>query len=79
MLPYASVFPVSLLFFLCATGSLTLISSGLCSLGPYLILIEPIGAGLGHPCGVDEPGVVCAEEVRVLRVYLVKEFQAVHL
>ena len=79
MLPYASVFPVTLLFLLCATGGLALISSSLCSLGPYLILIEPISAGLGHPCWVDEPGVVCAEDVRVLRVDLVKELQAVHL
>jgi hypothetical protein len=53
--------------------------AGLRSLGPNLILIESVSAGLGHPRGVDESGVVGAEEVGVLRVHLVKQLQAVHL
>lgn len=79
MLPYGGVFPVTLHLLLCVYDSLRLISRRICSLGPYFILIESISAGLGHPCGVNEPGVFGTEEVRVLRVHLVKELQAVHL
>ena len=82
VLPYGGVFPVTLHVFLCFCGGFTPInssSSTLCSLGPYFIIIESISAGLGHPCGVDEPGVFGTEEVRVLRVHFVKELQAVHL
>ena len=41
------------------------------SLSPDFILIKTISAGLWHSCGVNEPWIVPAEEVRVLCIDLI--------